>query len=264
MEDKKTQYYQFRKEDKIPFYIQFEDTSFKNNFDVLLKEYHFTKIDEKEVSEISLNSESVKVVKIIAATPRVAIQIGQSSIVMDKYGPESLTPRGSYDVYRYKGIAMMMMAHGNYYWELGVHNAHIEETQEAMRIVMNRVIAWALEPLGIIGFWGVPVEEGVVVMSQAQSKGEAIYVDLKSNRVFTVEGDHQITTEFKILRLDETLSGKSITMKKEQLISFLSTRSTYFSYSGITFEIKKSIFDLASITSGLVYPFENYKPRAEL
>ena len=113
-EVKKPTYYQFRKEMELPIYVRFEDGDFEATCLDILGNLGFTKIEKDEWKDVSFDHAKTKVLKIVKATARVLTQINQNHSVIDKYGPESLTPRGNYDVYRYRGVGIMMLGHGNF------------------------------------------------------------------------------------------------------------------------------------------------------
>ena len=98
-------------------------------------------------------------------------------------------------------------------------------------------------------------------MKQEGSLGEAIFFDMNQAKVMTADGVKEIGPSFSILRLSSELKDKTLTMKKEELISFLSTHTTYLSYSGLDYEIKKAILQMAQLIPGYIYPTENFLPR---
>ena len=118
--------------------------------------------------------------------------------------------------------------------------------------------------MGIVGFWGVPVDEGVVVMKQHESRGESVYIDIKRQNVITVDGVKKIKGRFKVLRLDPTLKGRNVAMTAEEFLSFLSFHCNYFDYVGPSLPIRQMITSLPSYAVGLVHPRESFKPRTDL
>jgi hypothetical protein len=129
---------------------------------------------------------------------------------------------------------------------------------------MNRYLSWALAPLGIIGLWGVPVDEGVVVMSQKNAGGEGVFIDINRRVIMGLDGVKPIKGRFQLLRLDSTLKGRSITMSKEELLSFLMAHIIYFDYDGPSIPVRQMVQTLLTLARGIVYPRENYRPRSGL
>lgn len=251
-------YYQFRKDLGYPVFLRFEDQSFETKLVELITQMGFEKIKDEELKDITFNKHQTKVLKVLPANFRVSKQIDQSNS-MDMYGPENLTLLGSYDVYRYKGLGMMIFGGGNYFWELGLKNVDSQMLQ--VRVVLTRFLSWALTPLGVIGFWGVPVDEGVVVMKPKEANFESFFIDVNKTKLICVDGVKDVNPGFQLLRLDPTLRDMTKRMRKEELISFLSTNTSYFSYQGLDFTLKQTIYDFAMMVDGYVYPVENFKPR---
>lgn len=261
MNSKNVSYYQFQKKMGFPVFLRFEDQDFEAKLSDLVTQMGFEKVKPEELKEISFDKFQTKVLKLSAANFRVSKQIDQSHS-LDMYGPENLTMLGSYDVYRYKGLGMMIFGSGNYFWELGLKN--IESQMSELRVVLTRFLSWALAPLGVIGFWGVPVDEGVVVMKPKEANFESFFIDVKNTKIICFDGVKEINHGFQLLRLDPTLKDRTKRMKKEELVSFLSTNTSYFSYQGLDFNIKEAIFSFATIVDGYVYPVDNFKPRQVL
>jgi hypothetical protein len=258
MSEKNANYYQFRKELGYPVFVRFEDSELELKLEPMLTQIGFNKLDSKELSNISFHKNQTKVLKIQKANFRVSKQIDQSH-ALDTYGPENLTMLGSYDVYRYKNVGMMIFGGGNYFWELGLKN--IETSSSEIRVIMARFLSWSLAPLGVVGFWGVPVDDGVVVMKPKEAKFESFFIDVKQMKLICVDGIKDIFPGFQLLRLDATLKDATRRMKKEALVSFLTMNTTYFSYQGLDLNLKTAIYDISSMVDGYVYPVENFQPR---
>jgi hypothetical protein len=258
MSDSKFSYYQFNEKLDYQVFLRFEDFDFESQFTGVLEMMGFNKIERSKVKEIAFDRRQTKVLKIVKASPKLSKQIDKSDFSFDKYGEESVSPMGSYSVYKYKSTAMMIFGEGNLLWELGVKASFSEDS---LRVVLTRFLSFALASSGVVGFWGVPVDEGFVVMTPKKAMFESIFVDLKKNVVITYDGVKAINSELQILRLDESLKDKIIGMKREALLSYLSTNTCYFSYSGFEIGIKDTIFELSQVASGYIYPEGNFKPR---
>lgn len=261
MSEKNFSYYQFQKKMNYQVYLRFEDFEFENYFTEVLEMMGFDKVERDNVKDIKFVPGKTKVLKITKASPRVARQIVKSDFLFDKFGKESLSKMGTYDVYRYRGFAMMIFSQQNALWELGVKDF---SDQDTLRVIFTRFLSYALAPSGVIGFWGVPVDEGFVVMSQNSANFETVFVDLNQSVLLTYDGIKPIESELQILRLDSTLNREVKEMKKEELISFLSMNTNFLSYQGLDQGLKKVLFDLCKVSKAFIYPEENFKPRAEL
>lgn len=258
MKEMKANYYQFKKEMGYPVFVRFEDSDIEMKLEGLLTQMGFEKIKSEELKSISFNKHQTKVLKIQNANFRVSKQIDQSH-ALDTYGPENLTMLGNYDVYRYKNVGMLIFGAENYFWELGLKN--IESSQSEMKVIFTRFLSWALAPMGIVGFWGVPVDDGVVVMKPKEANFESFFIDVKSMKILSVDGVKDFFPGFQLLRLDSTLKDTTLRMKKEELVSFLTMNTSYFSYQGLDLSLKTAIFEFSAMVDGYIYPIENFQPR---
>jgi hypothetical protein len=256
----KSTYYQFQPDFNFQIYISFESAEVEKHLLKIVNKMGFKKIEAEKMKKVIL-TDSARILKIEEANPKVSQLIDQTMAMMDKYGPESITPRDSYNVYRYRGIALMVYADASKTWELGIKNIYAEAMTNVLPIILNRYLSFTLATYDVIGFWGVPVEEGVVVMKQHESRGEAVFIDLNLNKVYTVDGVKPIKGDFQILRLDESLKDSTRRMSKEDLISFLTTHTTYFGYNGVHYYMKKKIVEISKLINGTIYPVENFKHR---
>jgi hypothetical protein len=258
---KNISYYQFYKDLDYPVFVKFESPDFELNFQEVLKSLGFSKVDNNKLGEINIDK-STKVLAIKEAVPKVARQINTAHISMDRFGDESITPFGHYDLYRYRNVGMMVMGHGNYYWEMGV--CFSEDKIQQIKVMLTRYVSLALSSSDVVGFWGVPVEEGFVVMRPDSASYESLFVDVHKGVILTQDGVKKLGAHLQILRLDETIHGMSRRMSKEALVSFLSTNTTYFSYNGLDQQLKRAIFELVYYADGIIYPVENFQPRSGL
>ena len=255
-------YYQYQKELDYPVFVRFEDKDFEHSFTSILDSFGFTKLTDAELKTVSLEQSQTKVLRINKASLRVSKQIDQGHS-LDEYGPENITQLGSYDVYKYKGVGMLIFGDGNYFWELGV-KSNVEKYANEIKTIMVRYLSWALAPKGIISFWGVPVDEGIVVMKPKEANFESIFIDIEAGVYITQDGVKDMPSDMQVLRLDESLKDRVKRMSKEELVSFLSTNNCYFSYQGLDFRVRAAIYEFVTMIDGYVYPIENFQPRNEL
>jgi len=176
MSDTNFSYYQFRKDQGYQTYLRFEDLEFETQLGEVLSTMGFDKVDRDEVKGIDFDPRRTKVLKVVKATPNVARQIIKTGFLSDKYGPESVSQMGRYEIYRYKDVGMMVFNENTGLWELGLKDT---TNSDALRVMLTRYLSFALAQIGVIGFWGVPVDEGFVVMNPKAAKYEALFVDMK-------------------------------------------------------------------------------------
>jgi hypothetical protein len=269
MEKVNYSYYQFHKDLSYPVFVRFDSEDFGNDLLSLLSQLNFLEIsDEKEVDlleqKIANNDSRIKILTLSVATIGVVRQIDMAS-ESDQFGPESLIPREGYRVYRWRGLALMVYSFAVQEWKLGCFNdfGH-EKNIYAYQTIMNRFLSWALFSQGVIGFWGVPVDEGLVVLRQSQSKGEVVFIDINKHKILSIEGVGKIPARFKVLRLDPALKGKNMRMTSEELLSFLALHTSFLDTGGLNFPIRQLLRATSLIAEGLVHSEESFRPRTDL
>lgn len=258
---KNISYYQFYQELNYPIFIKFESADFELNFQQILNDLGFSKVENKKLSKINIEKNTTKVLSIKEAVPKVVRQIRSIHFSSDRYGDESITPFGHYDLYRYRDVGMMVMGHENY-WEMGV--CFREDRVLKIKVMVTRFLSLALASQEVVGFWGVPVEEGFVVRKPQEANFESLFIDVHRGVILTQDGLKKIGAHLQILRLDETIHGESRRMTRESLVSFLCTNTTYFSYKGLDYQLRMAIFELVTYAEGIIYPVENFQPRTGL
>lgn len=260
-------YYQFQKEVNLPIYICMDPLAFEQRFADFFAEMKFTKLTDKEEVEAKKRlaaEKNARVLHITEATPPVSRQI-QMTIESDRYGMESITPKENYRVYRYKKVALMIYSFTAKEWQLGCYsNFASKENIVSARMVVNRYLSWALASHGILGIWGVTVDDGMVAQRPSDCKGEAVFIDLSGQRLLTVDGVKKMSPRFKVLRLDPTLRNRNIRMTNEEFVSFLYSQCTYFDYAGPSVPVRQMIQTFTKMTEGLVHPQESFRPRTDL
>ena len=255
------QYYQFRPELGHQIFIKLEDQEVENLLLEDLSRIGFEKIDHDDVKAIPYTPGKTTLLHIRPAGLKTSKQIKNFNGGMAKYGHESLTHHGAYQTYHLRDTALMVFSPENPKWELGIlldNNKH-----EEYRLILNRFLSWTLAKENILGLWAVPVDEGIVVMKPVEAHYESCYVDLERGLLYTFDGIREIDDSFQILKLDSDLKDNVIKMKKEELVAFLSSKLTYFSYSGPTFGLKNSLFQLTKMADGIIYPRDHFKPRSD-
>lgn len=265
--DENFTYFQYHRDLKYPVYIKVQLNQFDPSLPNLLSKMNFISLNDEEVKSIDqqLDDEpKARVLTLKVASNRVARHV-DFAIESDRYGQESIIPKEGYRLYRYKNMGLMVYSFVTQNWELGAHvKFGAEDQSHISRIMLNRFLAWSLYQFSIIGVWGVPVDEGVVILGQKESLGEAVYIDLKNFKVISEDGVSSFPSRFKILRLDSTLKDRYIIMNQGQLSSFLATQSTFLDYSGLHVPVRQLIKTLSTMSEGVVHPRDLFRPRTDL
>ena len=263
---KKT-YFQYQKDLNLPIYLSVDLTNFEPSLPDFLGKMKFTKLSDNEESDalaIFKKSNNARVLNMSEASPIVGRQI-QATMESDRYGAESIIPKEGYRVYRHKDVGLMVFSFGAKEWSFGCYKDFGSQSYLIpSRMMINRFLSWALAPHGIVGLWGVTIDDGIVAQRPVDSKGEAVFVDVVGLRMISLEGVKKLRPHFKVLRLDPTLHGRNIRMSSEELLSFLSAHCTYLDSSGLSVPIRQVIQALSKLTEGLIHPQESFRPKTDL
>lgn len=260
-------YLQYQKDLQLPVFIKFNPEEFESSLETFLGSLGFYKLKDGEGAEAEKKinkTAGARILTISEATVSVAKQI-EMTLESDRYGGESVTPKSGYRVYRYRGVGLLIYSLAATEWQLGVYSHFGSEDQlmEA-KIVMGRFLGWALSSLGIVGFWGTPVEEGAVIMKSIKADGEFFMLDVMNRRVITFDGIVKMKPQYRVMRLDSTLKGRNIRMTGEEYLSFLLHHTCFFDFSGPTVAVRQLVQTLSKTTEGVIHPEESFRPRTSL
>ncbi|MDC1175478.1 hypothetical protein OAT67_08770, partial [Bacteriovoracaceae bacterium] len=252
---------------RYPIFLRFQASEFNHEVNDLLTKMKFSQMGEKEASDVTNVIKKEEFGRLLTLKPAnfTVLQQIKSVSESDRYGKESIVPKDGYKVYRYKEMGLMVYSMGVSEWEMGV-SPFFGKTEFSAEFftVINRYLSWCLAPFGVIGFWGVPVEDGVVVLKQKEAKGEVIYLDIRERKILSFDGVESMNFRFKILRLDKSLKNRNIRMGSEELLSFLSVHTSFFDCYGHSNIIRQVLQTISRITEGSIYPYDSYKPRTDM
>lgn len=268
MSDKGTvSYFQYFREHGLPVFVKVNLSDFDPSLYSFLVRHRFTELKGVEVAqaEQEINKhQSARVLSLELAGLVTTRQI-EAPTDSDRFGAESVVPRDGFKVYRYRDQALLMYAFSVKEWRMGVfHNFADKPNLLKANIVINRFLSLALTPLGYLGVWSVPVEEGIVVMRPNEGKGEAVFVDVLKRKVLSIDGIKSIKSRFQVMRLDPMLSNRNIRMSHEELLSFLTVHTTYFDYQGPSVPVRQLLQSFSRLCDGIIHPKESFKPRSDL
>jgi len=261
----KRTYFQYCDESNLPVYLLLNLQEFTADLKKFFGDLGFKALSNKEAETAEINiikNPRARVLKISEATPYVAKQIDGH-----KLGPgaESVVPGEGYFAYRYCGRALIVYSFRAKEWSMGCFADFAGDHNDiSYKIIINRYLSWALLASSVAGFWGVPVAEGLVVMTTEEARGEATFVNLQEQKILSIEGQQKIQARFNIMRLNASIRGKNIRMSQEELLSFLSINTSYFGHHGLSVPLRQIIQMIAKTAIGLIHPEESYRPRADL
>lgn len=263
---KPIRYFQYYKEADYPVFVKLDNEFLNSDFFKLLKELHFTELNSDEVKARAhlFSHRFCRILHVTEASPKTS-QLIRNNSTDDRFGPESFTDLATHRVYRYKNQALIVYSFRFKEWQMGCYSNFAEgDNFFEAKMVMGRFLGWSLSVLGIVGFWGVPVEEGVVVNKPIECKGEVVFFDVKRMVMLTIDGEKKIKSAFTIIRLDNTLLNRNIKMTKEELVGFLGSSTVYVDYQGLTISVRQVIQEIAHFAQGIVHPAINFRPRMTL
>lgn len=256
MEAVKWNYYQYRKNHDYPVYVRFQEGELNPKFNHVLSELGFASLNEQECRKIQLQKVHTRLLTIQEASPRLQQQIAGSDL-LDKYGLETLSLQGGMPIYTYRRVGIMGVPSNKSLWDLSVHPEILHTDQMVgLRIILVRFLAQALADSGVLSYWGTVKDDTIIVMKQAQSFGEAVFIDVNKRVIFSNGGEVKLGQTLKILRKDKDAPGSSY-MSREDLIGFMSVSTCLLSFNGITPSMKKAIYDLSAHTIGSFAVSEN-------
>lgn len=257
--------YQFR---NYPVFVAFEDAEVEKMTHPTLLEMKFTIVDkQKDWEKLVKNIEGARILKITSASAKVESQIEKISIESSYQGLEIVRSQQYYQIYTYAYKAMMVLSYGSLFWELGLALQQISKLsnrKEVMRTIVNRFLSLALIKFEVQLFWGIAVDQGVVLMSSSQSAGEAVCFDIQKQLLLSSENDLKINSQLLIMRLEQAMTGQHRVMGREELYCFLKVRNCFIMQQMIhSPEITKALEFIAKNCHGVYIPEESYQPKLQ-
>lgn len=264
MDKDQNMFFCYRPTENLPIFIEICGTDFPVQGLQVMKNIGFEEVKEGPIIK-DISDKDGRLLKIEQASFNVSKKI-DSVQELDQYGPENLTPGEGYQVYRYRGMAMMIYSINHPVWSMGYHKRMLadESSVAAFKIILSRFLAWSLAPLGVVGFWGVPVEEGVVIQKQKESLGEAVFFHLEKKKLYSQDGMRDWSADQKFYQLTCSLEQSEKLLSFEQLFTLLSLQCLYFDYRGPSLEVKRRIQRLSVQNQAVFLSSENFQPRQEL
>lgn len=268
MEDKKLIYFQYQKNLNLPIYVAFDSDQFGQDMIGFLTRMRFQELSEKEGKLAAKRIEEEdfgRVLKIEEASPVVAKQIEQLQ-EGDYHGDESVSKGGhGCRIYRYKGVAIMAYSLQVSEWHLGCfRDFGSEGAVSVYRTVINRFLSYALAPLGITGVWGIKAGKDIAILKQSESRGEAVFVEVKRRNIISVDGVSKMSSHFKIVRSQGNMAAKEGKMTREELLSCLFAHATYLDHEGLSVPVRQILHALSKLAQGMYCREETLRQRLGL
>lgn len=227
-------FYQFNKEQETPIFIGFESKEIDRDFQKALLESNFTACEPNSDWNALLKGKDYRILKMVAATPKVYGQIRKITMEMGSWGKEIVKQNYYYDMYAFAHRALMIQSMASRVWEMAVSTFNPENFAHSDKLILlNRYLSLAGLKLGIIGFWGVRADDYLVVTTQEKSSGEAFYIDVNAMQIINKEGIKPLYLGQQIVKLQESLLGTTDNSKMsgEDLFAHLVSKSSVYRYN---------------------------------
>ncbi len=221
--------YQFRPDMNYPIFVQFTDLELEQEMQFVIHELGFV-ISKKEVLDQSSKERRFRILKISAASSKVLKKITSYSQNTFGLGQELVENFGYYEIYVMMRYAMMVMSQSSPQWEMALDKAqivthsHEVETQNALRLSLNRFLSSSLSFMEIMVFWGKINQKAVTIMTQSEANNHCVYVDIAQNKIFSNSQSSLPVLQAKIL-----IAHHNSGLLKEELFGVLASRALYFS-----------------------------------
>jgi hypothetical protein len=221
--------YQFRPDMNYPIFIQFNDLELEQEMQFIIHELGFV-ISKREVLDQSAKERKFRILKISSASSKVLKKITSYSQNTFGLGQELVENFGYYEVYVMMRYAMMVMSQASSQWEMAldkeqiISHSHEMETQNALRLTLNRYLSSALAFMEVMVFWGKINQKSVTIMTQSEAQNQCVYVDIVKNKIFSNSQGSLPVMQAKIL-----IAHQNSGLLKEELFGVLASRALYFS-----------------------------------
>lgn len=246
--------FQFGENENYPIFVLLELKNFDENLTKILLDCHFRELSDKEAEKTWQERESKfghRILKLVSATKRLELQIGLSRDT-DDFGLESLNPKEQYNVYRFKGLALMVYSSLVTNWEMGVlKNFGSKEFEFETRMVLSRYLGWSLAPHGVVGFWGEVTDGKMFVSSARQTSGRSFFVDYKNQKQIVSGMELDCHDSWEFIRANDISVGGKQRMTQEELLAFLSSKTVFFDYRGLSVPVRQVIGALSKSGNGI-------------
>ncbi len=201
----------------------------------------------------------VSSIRKLSASSAIPLQNQTGELVYRKLG---------HSVYVYRDFAAVIYSSQAKEWKCYLNgNPQLWNNIEMnilFKMVVGRILSLIFEKTSIVGFFGVPVEEGVVVMNAKEAKGEFVFFDVQNKKIITQDGVKSFDFPNKILRLETTHSNYEKKMRPEELYSFLMARTALLSLGVNNLYQVNAIKKLTKLSEGVIFPEKSFKPRVSV
>ncbi len=254
-------YFKFLEESPVRFFVANESED-----DRLAPVFKELGLEPDKAEEQNFEGKTVKV--LFTNVTNIRKLSSSSAIPRDNHTGELVYNKLGHSVYVYRDFAAVIYSSRAKEWKCYLNgNPQLWNNVEMnvlFKMVIGRILSLSMENNSVVGFYGVPVDEGVVIMNAKESKGEFVFFDVRKKLIYTQDGVRELAYPNKILRLESTNSTYEKKMRTEELYSFLMARTTLLSLGVNNFNHVNAVKKLISLSEGIIFPENSFKPRVSV
>lgn len=255
-------YYKYVYEDDFTVIFKFTEVELEEAFERSMTDVGFEKLDFSQVAEIRIDGDTYFVTFNSSNSQFINRISNQNKIQLSKSATESVHLIGANQVYLLEDKLYWSKAPNRLRWEVGlVVGKFNQEAQKNSRLFLARILSAIAAEYNIFSFFGVPVEEGIVVLTPQKAHYEFVLIDEAREKITTFDGEKSLKNELELIRLTQENFDEPRFMKADELFSFLMNGLNYFSINSLPKKITKSVYEFSRMVAGVIYPEENFKPR---
>ncbi|MBF0300212.1 MAG: hypothetical protein HQK51_15930 [Oligoflexia bacterium] len=241
----------------VSMFIKFNPGDFDQDFVTIVENLAFKKINDSDIEQInsSLNSSYKFLPKIITVKNisfNSKFRATNNTVSNGSKSQEQNFFKGNHFLYSLDGN-LLVYSFNSIEWNLGIiyDNLLLKSNLDTINTVFTRSLGLALSHTGVIGLWGKIISNnGVVVASRKDSKGQGIFVSMEDGAIISATEALKIRDLLKIYRYDH-FNKHNARMTFEELYGFLLARCTYLHLNGPGPIIRKNLWMLARSSIGI-------------
>lgn len=254
------QFWYFNANERFPVRFLLESEEEQDRLSPLFKDMGFEKSDKQDDQ---YKGRTIKI--LFTDVGNIRKLYGGTSIPLQDSGAEVVYKKLAHSVYVYKDFSTLIYSSQAREWNCYFNGneqlwANIE-LNVLFKIVIGRILSLVFEKTSIVGFYGVPVKEGVVIMNAKEAKGEFVFFDVNNKVIYTQDGTKKFDLSNKILRLEASNSSYEKKMRKEELYSFLMARTMLLSLGVNNGYQINAVKLLTNLSDGVIFPERSFKAR---
>lgn len=247
-------YLKFKNKVSLPVIIQIEDLSLFSDLESLFGTLGLSEIVSENIKDIKVTRDRSTIVSLSYASASLKSKMSNSS----ETGEVTYMP-GSQFLYKNTSCCALLYSKHSVYWQMSIIK---DANEDDLKVSFNRMLSLALAKVGVIGFWGVKAQDTLLVASMKVSNGDCWFLDYNNKKIYDAHDSYDLSSEYHIGRLDNSITRQKEVFSKEDLYSFLMTNNTHFSLEGINKLQKECVLRSSFEFSYIIYPEADFEQEA--